>query len=118
MTRAAPPPRGTILLMDLAPVVGHEQHGIRPCLVVSDPVAMPHQRFPLLVIVPLTGAALGGALYPVLQPTPENGLTKPSAALVDHVRSLDPRRLRARLGKVSVADLARVDDALRLLLAL
>ena len=53
------------------PGKGHEQKGTRPC-----------------VVVPVTGTPAQGALYPDLAPG-ASGLTKPSTALVDQVRSID-----------------------------
>ncbi len=58
--------RGTVVLVDLDPAVGHEQRHVRPCVVVSDPIVATDQRYPLVGIVPLTGTAGRGALYPKL----------------------------------------------------
>ena len=58
--------RGSIVLVDLEPVRGHEQRGTRPCAVVSDPEVAEDQRFPLLGVVPITGTPGVGALYPRL----------------------------------------------------
>ena len=38
--------RGSVILLDLDPTVGHEQRGVRPCIVVSDPEVVADQRFP------------------------------------------------------------------------
>ncbi|APD47292.1 MULTISPECIES: type II toxin-antitoxin system PemK/MazF family toxin [Synechococcaceae] len=61
-------PRGSLVLVDLEPTLGHEQRGTRPCLVVSDPAVNSSQRFPLLAVVPITGTPAPGALYPPLAP--------------------------------------------------
>ncbi len=82
--------RGTIVLVELSPTVGHEQRGLRPYVVVSDPDVIGDQRFPLVCIVPVTGAE-GQGVYQILQPGP-SGLSKRSFALVDHLRSIDKRR--------------------------
>ena len=66
--------RGAIVLIELDPARGHE-------------------RFPLVCVVPITGTAGEGALYPPLAPG-RSGLTKPSFALIDQLRSIDKRRLR------------------------
>jgi mRNA interferase MazF len=47
--------RGTLALIDLDPTVGHEQRGVRPCVIVSDPEVVQAQRFPLLCVLPVTG---------------------------------------------------------------
>jgi mRNA-degrading endonuclease toxin of MazEF toxin-antitoxin module len=40
--------RGAVVVVELDPTLGHEQHGVRPCIVVSDPDVVGDQRFPLL----------------------------------------------------------------------
>lgn len=109
--------RGTIVLVELDPTQGHEQRGVRPCLVVSDPAVNADQRFPLIAVVPVTGTPGEGALYPALAPGP-SGLAKTSCALTDHVRSIDKRRIRRVFGLVSSNELARVDQGLELFLGL
>ena len=54
--------RGTVVVVELDPVVGHEQHGVRPCMVVSDPAVNADQRFPLIAVTPLTGTFGEGSL--------------------------------------------------------
>jgi len=109
--------RGTLVLVELDPTVGHEQRGVRPCVVVSDPAVNSDHRFPLLAVVPVSGSPGQGALYPALQPGP-NGLAKPSWALVDQLRSVDKRRIRRMLGRVSPVELAAIDSGLGLFLGL
>jgi mRNA interferase MazF len=107
--------RGTVILLDLDPTVGAEQRGVRPCVVVSDPEVVADQRFPLFCVVPVTGTAGNGALYPALGPG-QSGLTKPSYALIDHLRSVDKRRVRRVFGQVTPAELVAVDEGLALFL--
>ncbi len=109
--------RGTIVLVELDPTVGHEQRGIRPCIAVSDPEVNADQRFPLIAVVPVTGTPGEGALYPQLSPG-KSGLTKPSYALVDHLRSVDKRRIRRIFGRIATDELAAVDEGLGLFLGL
>jgi hypothetical protein len=66
---------GMVVLLDLNPTIGHEQRGVRPCIVVSDPEVIADQRFPLVAVVPVTGTTGVGALYPMLNPG-QSGLTK------------------------------------------
>lgn len=109
--------RGTVVLVELDPTVGHEQRGVRPCIAVSDPAVNADQHFPLIAVVPVTGTPSEGALYPALAPGP-SGLTKTSYALVDHLRSIDKRRIRRLFGQVSQPELARLDQGLELFLGL
>ena len=73
------------------------------------------QRFPLLCIVPVTGTPGDGALYPALRPGP-SGLTRMSYALIDHLRSVDKRRVRRVFGRLAVTELDAIDDGLALFL--
>jgi len=109
--------RGTVILVELDPTVGHEQRGLRPCIAVSDPAVNADQRFPLIAVVPLTGTPGEGALYPELSPG-KSGLAKTSYALVDQIRSIDKRRIRSVFGRVTREELASVDEGLGLFLGL
>lgn len=75
------------------------------------------QRFALIAVVPVTGTAGDGALYPELSPG-KSGLTKTSYALIDHLRSIDKRRIRRVFGRISHQELAAVDEGLALFLGL
>ena len=104
--------RGTFVLLNLDPTTGHEQRGTRPCIIVSDPDVIAGQRFPLMGIVPVTGTLGSGALYPALQPGP-SGLVRTSYALVDHVRSVDKRRVRRVFGRIRHGSVVRARSALQ-----
>lgn len=109
--------RGTVVLLELDPAIGHEQRGVRPCIVVSDADVIADQRFPLIAIVPVTGTPGEGALYPMLRPG-RSGLAKTSYALVDHLRSVDKRRIRRVFGVVSTSEVHALDEGLALFLGL
>lgn len=109
--------RGTVVVVELDPTVGHEQRGTRPCIVVSDPVVNIDQRFPLIAVVPVTGTPGEGALYPELE-AGSSGLTKISYALVDHLRSIDKRRIGRVYGRIAEDQLAKIDEGLELFLGL
>ena len=96
--------RGSVILLDLDPTVGHEQRGVRPCIVVSDPEVVADQRFPLVCVVPVTGTPGMGALYPALNPG-WSGLTKESCALIDQLRSVDKGRVRRVFGQIDTSEL-------------
>lgn len=110
-------PRGTVVLLDLAPATGHEQQGTRPCVVVSDPEVAGDQRFPMLCVIPVTGTPGEGALYPALGPG-RSGLTKRSFALIDQLRSVDKRRVRRAYGQLPPAELNAIDEGIALFLGL
>ena len=109
--------RGTVALIGLDPTRGHEQRGTRPCVIVSDPDVTSDQRFPLLAVVPISGTAGEGALYPKLAPG-RSGLRKTSFALVDQIRSVDKRRVESVFGRLSEEEIDAIDGGLSLFLGL
>lgn len=84
---------------------------------VSDPLVSADQRFPMGCVVPVTGTPGEGALFPRLSPRP-NGFRKESFALVDQLRSVDKRRVLKIYGQIAPAELAAVDEGVRLYLGL
>ena len=109
--------RGAVVVVELDPTLGHEQRGVRPCVVISDPEVNAGQRFPLICVVPVTGTPGEGLLYPQLKPG-RNGLTKTSVALIDQLRSIDKRRIRRVLGEVGDQEIGAIDQGLSLFLGL
>jgi mRNA interferase MazF len=116
MVSPAKPSRGEVWLGDLDPVVGHEQGGRRPALIVSvDPFN--HSTAELVLVVPLTSRSKNQPLHVSVTP-PEGGLTVASWLKVEDVRSISTRRLATRWGVVSATTLAEVEARLRRLLGL
>jgi mRNA interferase MazF len=109
--------RGSVVIVELDPTVGHEQKGLRSCVVVSDPEVIGDERFPLLCVVPVTGTPGAGLLYPSLSPG-KSGLTKQSFALIDHLRSIDKRRIRRVFGELPEDEIAALDEGLMAFLGL
>jgi mRNA interferase MazF len=109
--------RGAVVVVELDPTVGHEQRGVRPCIVVSDPDVIGGQRFRLVCVVPLTGAPAKGLLYPPLAPGP-SGLAKRSFALIDQLRSIDKRRIRRVFGELAREGMTAIDEGLTVFLGL
>jgi mRNA interferase MazF len=109
--------RGAIVLVALDPTFGHEQQGIRPCVVVTDPEVLQDQRFPMLCVVPITRTPGEGALYPALSPG-QSGLLVQSYALVDQVRSVDKRRVTRVFGRINQDEMRMIEEGLRLFLGL
>ena len=108
---------GAVVVVELDPTVGHEQQGVRPCVVLSDPDVVSDQRFPLVCVAPVTGTPAEGLLYPPLASGP-SGLAKKSFALIDHMRSVDKRRVRRVFGELAREEMAAVDEGLALFLGL
>jgi mRNA interferase MazF len=103
--------RGDIFYADLSPVVGSEQGGIRPVLIVQNDVG---NKFSPTVIA----AAITSQKYKTDLPThikvnaDGSGLARDSIVLLEQVRTLDKRRLKERMGNLESWDMQRVDRAL------
>ena len=110
------PARGEIWDIDLSPVLGHEQGGHRPALVVSvDTFNVGPAE--LVVVLPLTSKAKGIPFHVEIQP-PEGGVKQVSYVKCEDVRSISRQRLRERWGTVNSTTLLQVEDRLRILLSL
>jgi mRNA interferase MazF len=99
---------GDIHRVQLPPANGHEQVGRRPAVILEDDAYA--SSLPLTIAVPLT-AAVAASRFPgtlVVDPTPENGLQKPSVALVFQVRAVDPQKVDGRIGTIGPAVLAQI----------
>jgi mRNA interferase MazF len=91
--------RGEVYIGDPDPVVGHEQGGRRPVLVVSIQ-AMNQSAARLAITVPLTTTDRGSELHVRIEP-PEGGLKRVSFAMPEMVRSMSLDRLGRRIGLAS-----------------
>jgi mRNA interferase MazF len=110
------PARGDVWTVSLSPVIGHEQGGVRPALIVSANV-MNQSPAGLLFVAPITGTDRGIMAH-VRIPAQEAGLTKASVILTDQVRSISLKRLGRKLGRISSATMAEAEQRLALLLGL
>lgn len=109
--------RGAVVVVELDPTLGHEPRSVRPSIVVSDPDVIGDQRFPLVCVVPVTGTAGEGLLYPPLAPG-QSGLARKSFALIDQLRSIDKRRVRRVFGELAADEMAAIDEGLTAFLGL
>lgn len=102
--------RGDVFWYEPDPVVGSEQAGRRPAVVLTRDAI--NRASPVVVMVPVT-TYRGQRLYPsdVLLRAPEGGLTADSVAMALHIRSVDRRRLGARLGSLGVETILAVERA-------
>ena len=104
--------RGDIYYADLSPVVGSEQGGIRPVLIVQNDVG---NRFSPTVIAAAITSQKDKARLPThihLQAT-GSGLARDSIVLLEQIRPLDKRRLKERMGRLDEVSMNRVDQALQ-----
>jgi mRNA interferase MazF len=110
------PERGEVWLERPArDLVGHEQQGQRPVVIVSSDAI--NASWPLAVVVPLTTRDRGLSLHLALDP-PDGGLRHRSVALVEQIRAVDRTRLVERWGRVSPSKMRELEDRLRIVLDL
>ena len=103
--------RGDIFYADLSPVVGSEQGGTRPVLIVQNDTGNRHS--PTVIAAAITSQTGKAKL-----PTHINiaggsvGLSKDSIILLEQIRTIDKRRLREHMGHLDEQQMAQVDDAI------
>ena len=112
MARLSPPRRGDVYWVALDPTVGSEIRKTRPAVIVSNDSA---NAFGMrVVVVPVTSNV--SSLFPGESLVIVRGT--PGRILGDQLRSIDKKRLRRRIGSLSLQDLRGVDQALRITLDL
>ncbi len=105
--------RGDIFYADLSPVVGSEQGGIRPVLIVQNDVG---NRFSPTVIAAAITSQKDKARLPthIQLHSTDSGLQRDSIVLLEQIRTLDKRRLKERMGRLDDDSMVRVNQALQI----
>ena len=104
--------RGEIYYADLSPVVGSEQGGIRPVLIVQNDVGNKHS--PTVIAAAITSKKEKSQLPTHISVSAQScGLSKDSVVLLEQVRTLDKRRLKERMGELDSSSMAQVNNALQ-----
>jgi mRNA interferase MazF len=103
--------RGDIYYADLSPVIGSEQGGIRPVLIIQND--MGNKYSPTVIVAAIT-SQINKAKLPthVEISSEEYGLNKDSVILLEQVRTIDKRRLKDKIGHISNALMEKVDNSL------
>ncbi len=103
--------RGDVFIADLDPVVGSEQGGLRPVLVIQNDVGNRHS--PTVIVAAIT-SRLEKARLPthVALPGQDFGLQRTSVILLEQIRTIDKRRLGQRLAHLAGTVMRRVDAAI------
>ena len=103
--------RGDIYYADLSPVVGSEQGGMRPVLIVQNDVG--NKYSPTGIAAAITSQRFKTQLPTHIQVDAQDcGLSKDSIVLLEQVRTLDKQRLKERMGNLGEKDMTRVNRAL------
>ena len=109
--------RGEIYYADLSPVVGSEQGGMRPVLIVQNDVG--NRYSPTVIAAAITSQQNKARLPTHIEIEARTyGLSKNSVVLLEQVRTLDKRRLRERMGCLDEKAMQRVDGAIAISLGL
>lgn len=108
--------RGDIYYADLSPVIGSEQGGLRPVLIVQNDVG---NKFSPTVIAAAITSKIGKTKLPthidIIKGSREDGsigLARDSVILLEQIRTIDKRRLKERMGHLDETVMQRVNDAL------
>ena len=103
--------RGDIYFADLSPVVGSEQGGMRPVLIVQNDTGNRHS--PTVIAAAITSQT-GKARLPthINLAARSVGLNRDSIILLEQIRTIDKSRLRERMGRLDAGTMSAVDNAL------
>lgn len=103
--------RGDIYKADLSPVVGSEQGGIRPVVIVQND--MGNRYSPTIIVVPIT-TRLNKRNLPTHTKLNNSNLLKESIALMEQIRTIDKSRLIEFIGILNESEMNRITEALRI----
>ena len=103
--------RGEIYYADLSPVIGSEQGGVRPVLIIQNDVG--NKYSPTVIAAAITSQRDKTKLPTHISVNADNcGLAKDSIVLLEQVRTIDKQRLKERMGALDVNSMVMVDKAL------
>lgn len=103
--------RGDIFYADLSPVVGSEQGGIRPVIIIQNDIG---NRYSPTVIVAAITSQINKTKLPthVEISSEEYGLNRDSVVLLEQIRTLDKKRLKEKIGHMTEDDMKKVNKSL------
>lgn len=103
--------RGDIFYADLSPVVGSEQGGMRPVLIIQNDMGNRHS--PTVIAAAITSQTGKARLPTHINLTGNSyGLSRDSVVLLEQIRTIDKKRLREHMGRLDEALMSKVDDAI------
>ena len=103
--------RGDIYYADLSPVVGSEQGGIRPVLIVQNNVG--NKFSPTVIAAAITSQRDKTNLPTHIRVDADGcGLSKDSIVLLEQVRTIDKQRLKEKMGSLDLSSMNKIDKAL------
>lgn len=109
--------RGDLVYADLSPVIGSEQGGVRPVLVIQNDVG--NKFSPTTIVAAITSVKNKSNLPTHVKVGDKNcGLPKESVVLMEQIRTIDKKRLKDKIGRLPDELLKKIDDALRISISL
>ena len=102
--------RGELYYADLSPVIGSEQGGVRPVLIVQNDVG--NKYSPTVIVAAITSQINKAKIPTHIELSMDYGLTKDSVLLLEQIRTLDKRRLRDKIGILDEKRMQDVNHAL------
>lgn len=103
--------RGDIYYADLSPIVGSEQGGLRPVLIVQNDVGNRHS--PTVIVSAITSSSNKAKLPTHISLSARNDLlNKDSVILLEQIRTIDKQRLREKIGHLDIDTMNQVNHAL------
>lgn len=103
--------KGDLFFADLSPVVGSEQGGVRPVLVVQNDVG--NKYSPTIIVAAVTSQTSKAKLPTHVElAAAQGGLSKNSVVLLEQLRTIDKQRLKERIGALNEWQIPVVDEAL------
>ena len=108
--------RGDLFYADLNPVVGSEQGGIRPVLIIQNDVG--NHFSPTIVAAAITSRKATSSLPTHILLENVSGLAPTSLLLLEQLRTIDRKRLRGYIGRISKEKMQEVDTALAISIGL
>ena len=102
--------RGEIYFADLSPVVGSEQGGVRPVLVIQNDIG--NKYSPTVIAAAITSQMSKTKLPTHIELEHTYGLPKDSVVLLEQIRTIDKKRLKEKICELSSFKMAEINEAL------
>ena len=103
--------RGDMFYADLSPVVGSEQGGVRPVLVVQNDIG--NKYSPTIIAAAVTSQINKAKMPTHIEINAETyGLAKDSVILMEQIRTIDKKRLKEKIGHIDNELMEKVNEAL------
>lgn len=109
--------RGDVYYADLSPVIGSEQGGVRPVLVIQNNIG--NKYSPTVIVSAITSQINKAKLPTHIEISSQDfSLPKDSVVLLEQIRTIDKKRLKEKIGKFDTKLMSEVDECLKISLGL